>query len=73
VRVVVVPTATTRRPASSARLIAAAASRDLVGLGRDAVVLDRLGAHRGERAVADVQRDLRDLDTARANRASVSG
>ena len=51
-----------------ARSASAAAGADLVALRIDDVILDALDAHRLERAVADVQRDLGALDAASLER-----
>ena len=64
-RVVVVPTATMRRPCAWARLMASAVGcAERVGLGVEADVARVFDAHGLEGAEADVQRDARDLDAA---------
>src|SRR5258708_346660 len=67
VRTVVVPTATTRRFCSRARLICPAASSAIVGLPMDGVLFHHFLPHRLECSQTNVQGDLSDLDTALAN------
>ena len=65
VRVVVVPTATMRRRSRERRRDAPRCRRaDFVSFGLEAVILDALDAYRLKRPVADVERDLSDLDAA---------
>ena len=65
VRVVVVPTAMTRR-SLAARAIDGRGGRraDVVALRLEPMILDAVDAHRLKGAVADVQRDRGDLDAA---------
>ena len=64
-RVVVVPTATTRRLSFFARLIALPRLADRKALGVERVGLDLVDADRLKRAVSDVQRDRGALDAPR--------
>ena len=66
VRVVVVPTLTTRRPSRCAvSMVGGGSPVDLEWLGMDPMLLHDVGPHGLEGAVADVERDLRARDAAR--------